>query len=86
MARLGAKPHLHKYLGKDYTLRELSELSGVSASTIYQRLHYLKLDIEEALTKVHRRPRTFKPEKELDINVRVSSLSQKSFQELFEQN
>jgi DNA-binding NtrC family response regulator len=43
------------YQGKEYTLKELAELAGVSRTTLYQRLRKQKLSVEEAVTKPPRR-------------------------------
>ena len=44
-----AYKNTYEYLGQEMTLAELSELSGIKAGTIYQRIEVLKWTVEKAV-------------------------------------
>lgn len=47
--RMGTKPNVYRYKGKDWTLKELSAFTGLKVTTIYCRIHRNGWDVTRAI-------------------------------------
>lgn len=51
----GRKPALHRFRGRDRTLREIGEITGISRTAIYECMYRLKIPAEEAVARIEAR-------------------------------
>lgn len=47
--RMGTKPNVYRYQGKDWTLKELSAFTGLKITTIYCRIHRNGWEVDRAV-------------------------------------
>ena len=51
----GRKPALHRFRGRDRTLQEISEITGISRTAVYEYMYRLKVPAEEAVKRIEAR-------------------------------
>lgn len=51
----GRKPALHRFRGRDRTLQEISEITGISRTAIYEYMYRRKATAEEAVAHIEKR-------------------------------